>query len=291
MSVSSSPTVLKRWIARELRRLREAAGYTRPQASQRLGKATAQIGHLETGRNLPTAADLEVLLTWYGVPERIELFRDLLQQAKKGRDWWLGYAGAVRESFGLFLGLEASAVQIHRYDAVLVPGIFQTPAYAEAVIRGEDPAASDREVATRIELRMTRQQILNRAGDQPQLRAIIDEGVLHRRVGGVRVLAEQLGRLIELADYPNVDIQVLPTAAAAYGVDGSFTWLAFPPELPDEPGVVHVQTQVRSIYYEDPGDVLVYRSALRRLHAHAASPEQSVALIETIANELAAMAR
>ncbi|MGH3439737.1 MAG: Scr1 family TA system antitoxin-like transcriptional regulator [Sciscionella sp.] len=78
MVATNSPTVLKRWIAFELRRLREETGRSRQEAAERVDEAPSQIGHPETMRNLPSASDLEVLLTWYGHPERFEFFRDLL---------------------------------------------------------------------------------------------------------------------------------------------------------------------------------------------------------------------
>ncbi|MGH3977950.1 MAG: helix-turn-helix domain-containing protein, partial [Pseudonocardiaceae bacterium] len=123
--VASSPTLLKRWIAAELRRLREAAGWTRQQAAQRLDKTLQQIGHIETVRNLPSTGDLEALLTSYGAADRIELFRSIARQARKGKDWWIGFEDAMPRDFDLYLGLEASAMQIHSYAAVVVPGLLQ----------------------------------------------------------------------------------------------------------------------------------------------------------------------
>lgn len=287
MVASSSPTALKRWIAYELHRLREASGRTRQEAAARLGKAVAQIGHLETGRNLPSAGDVEVLLTWYGHPERIEFFRDLLKRAKKGRDWWIGFADAVPHSFALFLGLEASAVQVQSYDSQVVPGILQTPAYAKAVIRAGGRAQPDHEIARRLELRMARQQLIEREDEPLQVWSVLDEAVLHRQVGGPEVLREQLERLGKLAERPNIDLQVLPAAAGAHaGGEGAFMLLTFPPELDSDPGVVYVETRVRGIYFEDPAEIQLYRQALTRLQVQALTPEESPALIQRIAEEL-----
>lgn len=284
--VASSPTVLKRWLAYELRRLRESAGKTRGQTAERLGRTVAQISHIENGRNLPSAGDVELLLAWYGLPERTELFRDLLRQARKGRDWWIGYADAVRPTFELYLGLEASAERIEGFDCVVIPGLCQTAAYAEAAIRGGDPGAPDAEVARRLELRLGRQTVINRAERPLHLWAVLDECMLRRQIGGPAVLREQLHHLLELGERPHIDIQVLPTAAAAYGVDGAFTWLEFPAELGSDPGVVHLETRIRPLYFEDAADILTYRSTLTRLHAQAATPEDSRVLLDQIAKEL-----
>jgi transcriptional regulator with XRE-family HTH domain len=284
---TNSPTALKRWIAFELRRLRENSGRSRQEAAERLGRTGAQIGHLETGRNLPSAGDIEVLLTWYGHAERIDFFRDLLKRAKKGRDWWIGFSDAVPDYFALFLGLEASAIQVQSYDALVLPGILQTPAYARAVIRAGERSQPEHEVARRVELRMARQALLERAEDPVQVWAVIDEAVLHRHVGGPEVMREQLERLVRLTERPNVDIQILPfTAGAHAGAEGAFTLLTFSPELESDPAVVYVETRVRGIYYEDAAEILLYRQALTRLQVQALTPDESPAMITRIAKEL-----
>lgn len=287
MVASSSPTALKRWIAYELRRLREANQRTRQEAADRLGKTLAQIGHLETGRNLPSAGDVELLLSWYGQPDRIELFRDLLKRAKKGRDWWIGFADAVPHDFALYLGLEASAVQLQSYDGLVVPGFLQTSAYAKGVIRAGARSEPDHEIARRVELRMARQQLIERDDEPLQVWSVLDEAVLRRQVGGAEVLREQLERLVKLAERPNIDLQVLPAAAGAHaGSEGAFTLLTFPPELAGDPGVVYVETRVRGIYYEDPAEIQLYRQALTRLQVQALTPEESPTMIQRIAEEL-----
>ncbi len=287
MVASSSPTALKRWIAYELRRLREVSGRTRQETAARLGRTVAQIGHLETGRNLPSAGDVEVLLTWYGHPDRIEFFRDLLKRAKKGRDWWIGLADAVPDYFALFLGLEASAVQLQSYDGLVVPGILQTAAYAKAIIHAGEKSKPDHEVARRVELRMARQQLIERVDGPLQVWSVLDEAVLHRQVGGPEVMREQLERLVKLAEWPNIDLQVLPVTAGAHaGVEGSFTLLTFPPELHSDPGVVYVETRVRGVYYENPAEIQLYRQALTRLQVQALNPDESPAMIQRIAEKL-----
>lgn len=287
MVSSSSPTVLKRWIAYELRRLRESSDYSRQDAAERIGKATSQIGHLENMRNLPSMSDVEVLLTWYGHGDRVEFFRDLLKQAKKGRDWWVGFSDVTPEWFSLYLGLESSAVQIESYDATVVPGILQTPDYAEAIIRGGAPTMSEEAIARQIELRLARQELLERAEEPPQVWRILDESVLRRTVGGPTTMRRQLEHLVKLYDRPNIDIQVLPHSAGAHtGMEGTFTILSFPGELIADPGVVYVQTRIKGIYYEDTQEILEYRDALNRLRVQALSPEQSRDLISEIAEEL-----
>jgi transcriptional regulator with XRE-family HTH domain len=284
---SGSPTVLKRWIAFELRRLRESRGITRDEAAAAVHGSLANIGHMELGTRMPGPLALEKLLELYGVPERTDFFRELRLRAKKGSDWWIGFADAVPEYFNLFLGLESMAAQIEAWDAHVVPGLFQTPDYARALIRAGEPELPDSEVDRRVELRMARQGEVLEDGHEPLILRVIAETALRLLVGGNETMRFQLKHLLELAKRPNIDIQVLPLAAGAHtGVEGTFTLLTFPPELENDPGLVHVETFIKSYYYEEQEQITRYRNALTRLRTQATKPESSPAFIRRIAKEL-----
>lgn len=282
----NSPTVLKRWIAFELRKLRESRGISREEAAQAVRGSVGQIGHIEVGRSLPKPLELDKLLEIYGVPERSDFFQELRIRAKKGRDWWIGFdETAVPEWFGLFLGLESSAVRIESWAAQQVPGLFQTPEYTEAVVRGGEPELSDAEVAHRVELRTARQRTLD-AADPPKVWSVLHESVLRSMVGSAAVMRAQLERLVELAKRPNIEIQVLPFSAGAHpGGTGTFTILSFPAELEHDPGAVYAETRVRGYYYEEPEELASYRDAMTRLQVQAVKPGESRAFIHRIAEE------
>jgi transcriptional regulator with XRE-family HTH domain len=287
MVASSSPTVLKRYVALELRQLREAAGFKREQVAERLRCAVSHISHLEIMRNLPKAAELEVLLDFYGAAERIAAFHDLVDAARKGRDWWLPFKGAAPEWFDLFLAMESSAAQIDSYDSMIVPGLFQTPAYAKAVIRAGEPELADAEFARRLELRMTRQDALTRQPDPPIVWRVLDESVLYRPAGEPRVLVEQLEHLVKLLDLPTLTIQLLPLEAGVHaGIDGTFTTLTFPPELVGDPGIVYTEAPTRGTYYEDRAEIMTYRNTLRRIQVHAHTPQETRTLLVRRIEEL-----
>lgn len=284
---SHSPTVLKRWIAFELRRLREALDITREDAANAIRGSVGQIGHIEVGRSLPKPLELDKLLEMYRVPERSDFFQELRMRAKRGRDWWIGFdETAVPQWFGLFLGLESSAMKIESWDTLLVPGLFQLPEYAEAVIRGGEPDLPDAEVTNRLQLRLARQRILD-GDDAPKVWCVLHEAALRSVLGGKDVQRAQLHRLVELARQPNIDIQVLPFAAAKHADGyGTFTILSFPAELEHDPGAVYVQTRLNGYYYEKPDEIIVYREAMTRLQVQAITPERSPAFIRRVAEEL-----
>lgn len=287
MVASSSPTVLKRYVALELRRLREAAGFKREQVAERLRSVVSHISHLETMRNLPKAAELEVLLNFYGVAERTAAFLDLVDAARKGRDWWLPFKGTAPEWFDLFLAMESSAMQIDSYDSMIVPGLFQTPAYAKAVIQAGEPELTDAEVARRIELRMTRQDVLTRQPKPPIVWRVLDESVLYRPAGQPRVLIEQLDHLVKLLDLPTVTIQLLPLEAGVHaGIEGTFTILTFPPELEGDPGIAYTEARAKAAYYEDRTEIMIYRNTLRRIQVHARTPQDTRTVLARRIEEL-----
>lgn len=278
---TSSPTVLKRYVAFELRRLREAAGFERKDVAKRLHRAESHVAHVENVRNLPAATELEVLLDFYGAAERTEAFLDLLDAARKGRDWWLPFRGAAPEWFDLFLALESSAERIESYDTMIVPGLFQTPEYAEAVIRGGNPGLTDAEVARRIELRMARQDVLTRQPDLPTVRCVLEESALHRSAGDPSILVEQLEHLLTLTELPNLTLQVMPLATGMHAAigDGTFIVLSFPPDLVGDPGVVYTESKIKGTYHEKPADIDRYRDTLHHVQLQASSPEDSATIL------------
>lgn len=277
--VATNPTAIKRWIALEMKRLREAAGQDRAAAAERIGKATTVIAHIETARNLPAPADLELLLTFYGVPDRVPTFLDMVKNAKRGKDWWIKFPDALTvapESFSVYLGLETGAARISNVELNVVPGLFQTREYALEIMREGGHRRSDDEIATMVDLRMARQEILNRAEDAPRIWSVVDEGALRRQVGGPAIMREQLKHLARLAERPNIEIQVLPFSAGAHpAVDGAFWVLDFPPEFIGDPGVVYVENRRQGLYYESPDALRDFRTVFEYMQAKAENPSRS----------------
>lgn len=282
---TSSPTALKWWIALELTKLRERAGLTRQQVADHLQCALSTVRHVEIGRNLPRPLELREMLRLYGMPERVELFNELLTAAKKGRDWFEAFVGAAPSWFDLFLGMESSAAQIESYDALVVPGLFQTAAYAEAVIRAGNPELSDSEVSRRIELRLARQDVLTREPEPPMVWSVLDESTLYRSIGDTAAMREQLLHLIQLAEHPTITIQVLPMERGPHvGLNGTFTLLELP--LTSNPTIAYTDGMIAGAYYEQPDQLRKYRNALTRLQITAAKPAESAAIITQRAQEL-----
>lgn len=276
---TGSPALFKRMIALSLRKWRLETGLPQKDAAMRLDRTTQHISNIEAGQ-LPTAADLELLLALYGKSDRIPFMRELLSAARKARNWWTAMSGAVPKWFDLFLGLESGAAELSSFDTVVVPGLLQTRAYAEALIKGDPDLSADQAQAL-VDVRMNRQQILQDSSGV-HLHRVLDESVLYRQWGDGEVMREQLEHLLEMAAQPRINIQILPFDAGANPTQdsGTFTLMKFPPEMEGDPGLVYLELLIGGRYFEKPEEVARYQRALNYLHALAASPKASRGIIE-----------
>lgn len=288
MPVSTTPTVIRRYVALELRRLREEkGGINQTKAGEYIGSRSPQsvIAKFEKGERMPKLGDVRLLLEFYGRPDLFDQFRDLMTHTRAPGPAFDLTGVNLPENFDMYLGLEQGASKIMTYDAMTVIGILQCRLYAEALLRAHDPGLSESQVTTRLDLRMRRSQALDRLDPQLELVAVIDESVLHREVGGPAVMAEQLNHLVSAAERPNVSIRVLPYSAGVHpALHGPFHLLDFPIER--DPGVVYVEDRIGGRYRDDLPDIDEYRSVAERLLELALPEKRSVALINKVRREV-----
>jgi transcriptional regulator with XRE-family HTH domain len=277
-----SPTVRRRRLAAELRRLRDQAQLTIEDVAEKLSCSSSKISRIETGHVGVSPRDARELLKLYGVsPDQTEALVQLAKEARK-KGWWHAYGEVFT---GAFVGLEAEASSLRAYQALLVPGLLQTEPYMRAVIRAARPDATPAQIDKRARGRLARQRLLLDP-EAPRYWAVMDEAVLHRPVGGRVAMRAQLEWLIDRAALPNVTIQVLPFAAGAHaGMDGPFLILGFPEQI--DPDVVYVDTTTAGIYLEDPAEILRYTLMFDHLRAAALGPDASLARIAQIAEKFA----
>lgn len=232
MPQPETPVTQQRRLRAELKRAREQSGMTQREVAEALDWSPSKVIRIETGAVIISTSDLMALLPHYGITDRkrIDTLVEVARASRK-QAWWDEYRPYYDQQFLTFLGYEASTIRLRAFQALLVPGLLQTKAYSEAVIRAY---TDDLEVISRgVEVRAKRQQILDLKSG-PELFFVLDEAVLHRWVGGADVMREQLLRLEELDQRPNINIQVVPfTAGAHSGMRGAFTIFEFPFEEED----------------------------------------------------------
>ncbi|MFW5415083.1 helix-turn-helix domain-containing protein [Nocardiopsis sp. CNT-189] len=280
---SYSPSVRRRRLGAQLRQLREQAGYTLQQAADRLDWARAKVGRVETSE-LKTVkpSDLDAMLSLYGVEDDAarEAMHQLARDAKQ-KGWWWKY----RDIFGAepLPDFEAEASLIRTYEVATIPGLLQTPEYAEAVFRG-GRLTSPGHLQRQVDARMERREILTRFEAPPRLWAIIDEAALRRPLGGADVMRKQFQYLLRVGQLPNIDIQVLPFSVGAHAALGSpISILEFPDPL-DRP-IVYTDSVGSGLFEEDPDEVADCVALFADVQAAALTTVQSAAFIEKIISE------
>jgi transcriptional regulator with XRE-family HTH domain len=281
MARGQSPTVRRRRLASELRRLREAVKLTIEEVGEKLECSASKISRIETGHVGVTPRDARDLLDLYNVPpDQLEALVQLAREARQ-KGWWHKY----NEVFtGAFVGLESDASSLRAFQALLVPGLLQTEDYIRAVIKSIRPNWAEAEVELRVAGRMERQRLLT-AAEPPHYWAIIDEAVLRRTVGGPSVMHGQMLRLCEIATMPNVTLQIVPFDAGAHSsVEGPYLILGFPEQA--DPDVVYVDTATGGVYLEEQADVQRYTLMFDHLRASALSPDDSLQMVSGAAEWL-----
>jgi transcriptional regulator with XRE-family HTH domain len=281
MPRGNSPTVRRRRLASELRRLREAAGLTIDEVGDKLECSASKISRIETGHVGVTPRDVRDMLELYPVDDdQREALVQLARDARK-KGWWHAY----NEVFtGAFVGLESDASFLHAFQALLVPGLLQTEGYMRAIIRAIRPDHTDEVIERRVTARLTRQKLLTDP-QPPEYWAIIDEAVLSRMVGGPEVMRGQLMRLVEVGSLPHVTLQVIPFGAGAHaGMEGPFMILGFPE--PADPDVVYVENTLSGSYLEEPPEVYRYTLMFDHLRATAFNPADTLQMVREAADRL-----
>jgi transcriptional regulator with XRE-family HTH domain len=279
---SASPTVRRRRLAAELRRLRGAR--TGTTVAVALGWSPAKVSRYELGQGSFPLEEIEKLLDYYGVtePRRAQLL-DLAAEANE-RAWWNDYADALSPEYMEIIGLEAEAASALVWQAVAIPGLLQTEAYARAVHTAHQravlmppPGVFERRVA----VRMLRQDVLVTRTPPLQLSAVIDESVLLRTTGSGDVMDVQLRHLAEMSRLPNIDLRILPLESETSLKADSFLVFGFSPDgesskLGDVVSTEGVRDELR---IEGETDTYMFRLIFNAFADAALSPEESRELI------------
>jgi transcriptional regulator with XRE-family HTH domain len=280
-SASINPTVRRRRLGAELRRLREQKGMTAEDVAQQLLVSQSKISRLENGRRSISQRDVRDLCTVYGVTEDA-MVDGLMTMARESRQrgWWHAFGDLP---YSVYIGLEQEAAKILVYESLLLPGLLQTREYAEALVAGIQPDRDAEAVRRRVEVRMQRQERIQ--GELPvDLWAVIDEAALTRTVGDPEVMRGQLEHLAQLGELPHINIQVLPFRSGAHpGMSGAFSILEFPESA--DTAVVYLEGVTSDLYLEKEPDVRRYTGLYEHLRASALSTVESKALILDKAKE------
>ncbi|MGW6454684.1 helix-turn-helix domain-containing protein [Streptomyces sp. NPDC055078] len=289
---SPQPSVVRSQLGALLTQLRQDAELKQSEAAQRAGTDPGTLSRIEAGLRGMKPATAERLLDCYHVSdpavrdEVLELIR--LDAGQRRRPaWWKRHHEVLSPTaFDGYLALEAAAQEIRNYEPLIIPGLLQTPAYAQAVITAMRPELTAVQAARLVEIRMARQRKILGAtepGRTFRFHALIDETALLHLPGSVAVMSEQLEHLTAACDHPQTTVRLSPLASRPHpGLAGAFVIMTLPPPAH---AVVCVEIMHRSLYVENDNDIGLYNSAFTHLWERALSPAETCTYLKNRAKE------
>jgi transcriptional regulator with XRE-family HTH domain len=252
----------------ELRLRRIAAGLTQEELGEQVVCSPTLISHYEAGRRLPKPDDARRIDRALGTDGFFER-------------WLEDLDSKYNDYFAVVAELEQQATLIQQFALSLVPGVLQTDAYARALFRAYRPNYTVEELDENVVIRTKRAQILD-GPLRPVVWTMLDEAVLRRRVGGPKVMAEQLRKIADLAEAGRLRLHVLPYSAGAHSLmESLLTLMAFA----DSPPVAYVEGLLTGNLMDDPALVTASQTAYALALSDALSHQESLALVKAVAEE------
>lgn len=273
----SDPSALRWLIGNELRHYRNIAGQTVASAGRALGCSHSKITHMETGRYHSPPSEIAMLLRFYGVEQHeIDRLASLAGQAN-APTWWAPWSNVLPDWFRTFVGLEGLAAAEFVYDPVVLPGLVQTEAYARE-LTGNAAFVREDHAERFVSFRLARAQRLTDS-EPLRLHAVMGEAALRLHVGDQDTRLAQWTHLVDLAERPNVTIQVArpedgPQAAYA----GQFCVLDFDQAR----SIGYTELLDGAVYVQDQDELASYILMADKFRRAALQPEESIALIKSL---------
>lgn len=276
--------IRRRKLALALRRLREDRKFTQVEVASWTGLSQATISKIERAEQIISVRNVEVLAGCYGVesPNLDQLIRRA--QESEDRGLLVVHGSIVPDHSRDYIELEESAHELRVLEHRWVFGLFQTPAYVRALRELFGPEVDATDLDRSVALRLARQERLR--GPAPlHLRVVMDESVIHRSVGGRKVMADQVDHLIEVSHMPTVRLQIVPFDAVGHPALGSgFTIVRFA-DTPDM-DVVYEENLRSAVYHEQPNDLKFYGDLFEVISGTALAPDESRELLDTLKRTL-----
>jgi transcriptional regulator with XRE-family HTH domain len=274
MTVAAGPTVRQRQLGMRLRAIRSEKNLSVEAVAKELECSPSKIGRLETATRRPNPRDVRDLCRFYGLDDATS--SELVELAREAQEpgWWKQYPD-VGLALLPYVGLEQDASSITSFAAFYVPALLQTADYARTIINGIAPQMSPEVLKDRVEVRLRRQDLLDR-DRPPRYRVFIDESVLHRPTGGPEVMIAQIDKILELIEENKVTAQIVPfDVGVIASQDSNFVLLEFDDR--DLAPVVFIESLQNSQILEREVDVLRYREAIDNLRDSALTARESKA--------------
>lgn len=266
---SASPAA--KLVAKVTRMLRVQRDWSQDRLGDELGYSAAAVSAMETCAQ--PASDAMLVALKRVLSEGSDVFETARLYMRMER---------LPEQFQDYALLEQAAISLQLFANNVIHGLFQTEAYARALIGGGYPPLSDERVEELVQLRMARKALFDR-DPLPMIEIIIDEAVLRRVIGSEEVMREQLLHLVECARRRNVTLLVLPMDAGKYGEYAAGHGGMSLVETSAHEHLVYLEAQEESLLVSDPAKVSTYAQRYAKIRSQALGPRESLDLIMRLA--------
>jgi transcriptional regulator with XRE-family HTH domain len=286
VSENPSPVVQRRRLRTELRRARLDSGLTQEQVATAMDWSLSKLIRIENGSVGISTNDLKAILAHYKITDEGRTAELLaLSRGARERSWWNVYRDAPSRLIQL-IEYESASFIIRNFQPMLIPGLLQTEEYATAMIRNLMPQVPAEDVKLRVEIRMKRQQLLQRA-EMPLMFFIMDEAAVRRLVGSPQAMRRQIQRLLDESDKPTVTIEIVPFSAGAHpGMQGPFMLFEFPDPADDDALYLEGPDDVR-LSRDDAEEISRFRERFEILRGLSLGPQGSIDLLRRLLDERA----
>jgi transcriptional regulator with XRE-family HTH domain len=283
-----NPRFLRERLAEHLRQERERAGLHQNTAAAHLGWSESKLQRIETGVVGISATDTRALLQLYGTLDQETVDRlVLLAQEARRRDRFTPYRKFFSAEYQTLLSYEQSAAEVLVVNAFLLPGLLQIPEYARALLSVKH---AGEKLEGLVKARAVRQEILDRR-DGPRFVFVVDEGALHRHVGGSQVLFKQLVHLRRMAERPNLHLHIIPfTAPAHLGLWELYVIMTIPASTltgePDQTIIYREAGDAEVLVRNDESRIKEYRTSFDSVLDEALSQSETHTLLDQLIHKL-----
>ncbi|WP_306745765.1 helix-turn-helix domain-containing protein [Saccharothrix yanglingensis] len=273
----NDPSALRWLVGVELAHYRKLSGVTLAGAAAAAGITRAKVGHMETGRHQQFPDDVAALMEVYGADRKDVDRLASLAGSSTGRSWWAPWSHLLPDWFKTFVGLEGLAEAELCFEPMVLPGLLQTEEYAQAITEATGFVRRDHSERF-VSFRVARAKRLT--DDHPlELHAVIGEAALRLEVGSPEVRREQYAHLVDLAERPNITVQVLrPEDGPHAATTGHLVVLDFERAQ----SIAYAERLDGAVYVQDQDDVRTHKMGVDDLRSVALSAQQSLTLIRSL---------
>ena len=281
MSTSPSDAARKaqQALGLRLRELRRDVGLSGRELAAATGWHFTRVSKIENGVQAPTDKDLR---TWCAACSVEEQVPDLIAQARAVESMYMEFKRRTRA--GMKQLLQAGGDLFERterfriYEHNVIPGLFQTAAYATELLSfWIDFLETRNDIEAAVAARMERQAVLYR-GDKT-FSVVLEEAAIRTQFGTSGTMSGQLDRLLSVMTMPNISFGIVPLMVQRRTVGSTGFWIF-------DDALVSLETPTAGIDVSQPQEVALYERMFEHLRQPALYGHAARRLIIQVQGEL-----